>query len=89
MIDAGAERLTPRQLTERLDLAGYQVHKPDCFNYTNKANSITYKARAMGYKHKASGARYAHVDAPRNTLPQLQEIRRNCFVFERGRLWEL
>lgn len=29
------------------------------------------------------------IPAPRDTLPALQEIRRNCFVFERGRIWEL
>ena len=89
MIAAGIEQISPRQLREFLDLAGYQIHKPDCFNYTNSSNEITYKARAMGYTHKASGMRYAHVDAPRDTLPKLQEIRHNCFVFEKGRIWEL
>lgn len=89
MLAGGMKRISPRQLRELLDLAGYQIHKPDCFNYTNSANEITYKARAMGYMHKTSGMRYAHIDAPRDTLPKLQEIRHNCFVFERGRVWEL
>ena len=67
---------------------------PEEWNKSPRANSassneITCKARAMGYLHKASGMRYAHVDAPRDTLPKLQEIRHNCFVFEKGRIWEL
>lgn len=89
LIEGGMRRISPRALRESLAAIGYEIEASDCFCYTNSANEITYKAKAMGYKHKASGMRYAHVDAPRDTLPALQEIRRNHFVFEHGRIWEL
>ncbi len=89
MIAGGMQQISPRTLRDSLDAIGYEINKGDCFCYVNSANEITYKAKSLGYTHKASGIRYAQVDAPKDTLPALQEIRRNMFVFERGRIWEL
>jgi hypothetical protein len=89
MIAGGMHQLTPRDLTERLAAIGYEIDPSATLNYHNTANEISYKAKSLGYTHTASRMRYAHVDAPRETLPALQEIRRNCFVFQHGRIWEL
>lgn len=89
MIAGGMEQISPRELQQRLETCGYSINKGDCFCYVNSANAITYRAKSLGYLHAKSGMRYAHVDAPRDTLPALQEIRRNCFVFQNGRIWEL
>lgn len=68
---------------------GYKISKDCCFNYVNTANEITYRARSIGWTHIASGKSFAHVEAPRETLPALQAMRRNLLVVHRGRLWEL
>ena len=85
----GVEEISRNELVKRAAAIGYAIDPAACFNYVNNANEITYKARAIGWKHTASGMRFAHVDAPRDTLPALQEIRRGCLVIHNGRIWEL
>lgn len=89
MIAGGMEKISKAELINRAAACGYKIDPRFCFSYFNKANALPYKARSIGWRHIASGIRFAHVEAPRDTLPALQEIRRNCFVFERGRIWEL
>ena len=85
----GVEEITLPELVRRADACGYEIDKDACFNYVNSANAITYRARSIGWRHKASGMRFAHVDAPRDTLPQLQAIRFSCIVMHKGRILEL
>jgi len=89
MMAGGMEKISKAELVNRAASCGYAIDPRACFNYTNSLNEVTYRARSIGWRHVASGMRFAHVDAPRETLPALQEIRRNCFVVERGRIWEL
>lgn len=89
MLAGGMEQISKRELILRAENCGYKIDFSMCFNYTNTANLYTYKARSIGWRHIASGIRFAHIDAPRDTLPDLQKIRHNCFVYERGRIWEL
>ena len=89
MLAGGMEKISKAELVNRAASCGYELDPRFCFNYINNLNGITYRARSIGWKHKASGSRFADVDAPRDTLPALQEIRRNCFVVERRRIWEL
>jgi hypothetical protein len=89
MLSGGMEMISKRELMMRAEKCGYKIDPSTSFNYTNGANLHTYKARSVGWRHAASGIRFSHVSAPRDTLPELQEIRHNCFVFERGRIWEL
>lgn len=89
MIAGGMEKISKAELINRAAACGYKIDPAACFSYLNKANELPYNARSIGWRHIASGMGFAHVDAPRDTLPALQEIRRNCFVMERGRIWEL
>jgi len=88
-IAAGCEQVTPAELVNRAAAIGYKIEKDSCFNYVNTANAITYRARSIGWRHIASGKSFAHVDAPRETLPALQAMRQSLLVVHRGRLWEL
>jgi len=89
MLAGGMEKISKAELVKRAASCGYEIDPRVCFNYTNNLNECAYRARSVGWRHKATGMRFAHVEAPRDTLPALQEIRRNCFVVERGRIWEL
>lgn len=89
MVKAGAEQITPAELMNRTAAIGYKISKDCSFNYVNNANEVTYRARSIGWTHIASGMSFAHVDAPKETLPALQTLRFHCFVVHRGRIWEL
>lgn len=89
MIAGGMQLISKRELVERAAACGYHIDASASFSYRNKANKFTYLARSIGWRHTASGERFAHVNAPKDTLPALQEIRFSCFVVERGRIWEL
>ena len=88
-IAGGMEKISKPELINRAAACGYKIAPDACFSYLNKANALPYKARSIGWRHIASGKGFAQIDAPRDTLPALQDIRRNCFVTERGRIWEL
>ena len=89
LIASGMEKISKAELINRAAACGYKIDPRFCFSYFNEANELKYKARSIGWRHIASGKLFAHVDAPRDTLPALQKLRRNCFVFEHGRIWEL
>ena len=65
------EEITLPELIRRAADCGYEIDPSFCFNYVNNANSITYRARSIGWRHKASGMRFAHIAAPRDTLPEI------------------
>ena len=83
------EEITLPELIRRAADCGYEIDPSFCFNYVNNANSITYRARSIGWRPKASGMSFAHIAAPRDTLPQLQAIRQSCLVIHKGRILEL
>lgn len=89
MLAAGAVRISPRELNLRLESIGYRIEPRMCHSYFNTANEFNYKARSMSYTELSTGAGYANVRADHKTLPQLQELRRHYFVFNRGRIWDL
>ena len=91
LLSGGMEQLTVPQFDKAIHDLGYclDTRRGFCFNYVNASNERTYCARSVSYTHIASGKGFAQVDAPRDTLPQLQELRRNNFVVTNGHIWEL
>lgn len=83
---AGMEQLTIEEFTRRVCALGY--FQRFSFNYVNTANAHSYKARSVSILHAKSEKSFANTDSPRDRLPELQEIRRNTFVFHAGRIWE-
>ncbi len=89
MLEGGMILISPSELNEKLDKLGYKVDKSKCFNYQNKSNEIHYAAKHVNIVHKDSEKCFSNVDSPKNKLKELQEIRRDYFVFEDGVIWEL
>lgn len=56
--------------------------------YTNAHNRVAYLAFGVSYTHLATGAGFANVAATRETLPQLQALRRETVILHKGRLVE-
>lgn len=88
MIEGGMEQISSRELEIRLESLGYKLGESFCYENNLNADEFWY-AKSFGITEKASGLSFAHIDAPKKNLPALQEIRRECFVFERGKLWEI
>ena len=89
LLNAGMDKLSASQFNDMIREVGYKINPPNCFYYINTSNEYTYSAKALDYIHINSGIRYAQITAPRDTPPKLQEIRRNYFVVNNGRIWEL
>jgi hypothetical protein len=63
-----------------------------CIKYYNTYNEFHYNAYGMSYtdiKTKLSYAHYTQRDSNGDNLDKLQKIRRNYFVFENNRIWDL
>lgn len=56
--------------------------------YTNAHNRVAYLAFGVSYTHIATGAGFANIAATRETLPELQALRRETVILHRGRLVE-
>lgn len=90
MLDAGMEPMTVAELVERLADLGYSINRGDSFSYTNTLNPPrAWKARSVDLRDDRTGLSFANVDANRDNLPALQELRRNAAVLHRGRIWEI
>lgn len=91
MLDGGMIELSYNDWLARVALYGYRVERDTCFDYVNGANEIAYKARCVSnYVRISDGLGFAHVDGTRDgKFRALQQMRRDCFVFERGRIYEL
>jgi len=91
MFHNGMNLLTAEQFLKQVDHLGYKIESRDCFDYFNTGNERKYKARSMSYYiHKETGLSFDHVDGVRDgNFKLLQEMRRSCFCFENGRIWEL
>jgi len=79
------------ELSRMVTAIGYKIDPSMCCNGVSKCLTgpdagRQYHYRSIGYKHVATGLCFANVNAPKDTLPQLQEIRRNYFVFSAGRI---
>lgn len=87
---AGMEQITPAELDARLETLGYAISKPDCFQYVNGSNAITYRAKSVHIIDKQSRKSFANIESKRGPeLKALQAIRLNCFVFNNNTIWEL
>ena len=88
MTKVGMKRISQVELRERLNAIGYKLGGSFC--YINKLNGgRVWKAKSINIIHKLSGKSFANIDACKENLPELQEIRFNCFTFEAGRIWEI
>jgi hypothetical protein len=89
MTDGGMKLISVAELEARLDELGYYVNKSFSFNYLNNLNGNSYLARSIAIFNKTSKKSFANVESHDDNLPALQEIRKNCFCFENGRIWEI
>jgi len=91
MFHNGMNLLTAAQFLAQVAHLGYKLDNATCFNYFNTGNERKYKARSVSYyTHRETGLSFAHVDGARDgNFMLLQEMRRTCFCFENGRIWEL
>ncbi len=89
-IKHGVKQLTKTQFLDCLEDLGYALEADSCFNYHNTANKIPYLARALYYVEKDTGLSAFNVNARRDdNFRALQAMRRECFVFNNNRIWEL
>jgi len=86
---AGMEPISSNELLARIEPLGYSISKALSFCYTNTLNGTPYLAKSVYIQCSKTKKSFANTESVRDNLPALQEIRRNCFVFENGRIWEL
>ena len=89
MLASGMIQISSKELNRKLKELGYEISKDLSFCYFNKLNKIHFKAKSIGIIHKESGKSFANIASPKDKLKELQEIRFNNFVFEKGRIWGL
>ena len=89
MLAGGMKEITIEELIKAVCDLGYYINSDDSFNYVNSGNQITYKARSIAIRHSISDECFSNIYSPKDKLPELQKIRRNCFVFSNGHIWEL
>lgn len=87
MVAHGMQQWTPRRLLEELDALGYKIDRAGSFSYNSYGNEIPFAARSLRIAEKDTGIGFANIKANGLNIRELQEIRRNTFVFYRGRLW--
>lgn len=93
----GCTPMTPVQLRAAAAQLGYRLDtdkRSTCAvgSYTNNhtpPNGRAYRAFGVSWTDTRTSLGFAHVDADRSQLPELQELRCNTVVFHRGRVWEL
>lgn len=90
LLRSGMVEISRAEWLARVESYGYRVDKLCCFSYLNSHNARPYHARAVAYDDKASGLSFAHYQGRRDEgFQALQKMRFDCFVFERGRIYEL
>jgi hypothetical protein len=94
LIAGGMIELTRSEWLERVASYGYRVEQAECFSYTNgnsPPNARPYKARCVSnYTRKSDGLGFAHYKGTRDAaFRALQDMRFNCYVWARGRIYEL
>ena len=89
MLSGGMIEVSKAKINEMLTEIGYKIKGVNCFDYINTGNDITYRAKSIDLVLEISGISFSNINANRDNLPALQNIRRNYFAFENGRIWEL
>ena len=90
MLRAGMVEISRVEWLARVESYGYRVDKLCCFSYLNSHNARPYHARAVSYDDAESGLSFAHYQGRRDSrFRELQKMRFDCFVFSRGRIYEL
>ena len=91
MFHDGMNLLTAEQFLNQINHLGYKLDAKMCFNYFNSGNTRKYKARCMSnYVNMSNGLSFANIGNPiDNNFKLLQEMRKTCFCYENGRIWEL
>lgn len=90
LLAAGMQEIAFPEFIARLAEYGYKVETDCCLSYINRGNSRTYRARSLAYADIETGLSFAHFNGRRDTrFRQLQNMRRECFVFRGGRIYEL
>lgn len=91
MLNEGREELSKEEFLKRLEELNYKIDNSCTFNYYNNYNEHHYLARSMSYTDKKTGQSYAHFEqrySNGDNLAKLQKLR-DCFVFDKGRIWDL
>lgn len=92
LIAEGMEEISLSDLIDMITPLSYKIDNAMCHNYYNNSNEHNYLARSMHYmdtKTKQSYAHYTQSFSNADNLKQLQKIRRNYFVFDKGRILDL
>jgi hypothetical protein len=91
LLRAGAVEISRAEWLARVESYGYRVNQSDCFSYLNSHNARPYHARCVSnYEDRESGLSFAHYQGRRDSrFKELQKMRFDCFVFSRGRIFEL
>ncbi len=87
-LENGMVAVTSRALKEMLGVLGYKLKHEFCYvngmNYPHR-----WSASAKGIIDTRTGLSFANINANRDKLEDLQDIRRSHLVFENGRVWEI
>mgnify|MGYP001151303482 CR=1 FL=1 len=89
LVESGKQDIHISELEFMLDEIGYYIDQNDSFNYINNLNEIHYNARSISIKDKHTKLDFSNINANRDNLAKLQQIRKDYFCFYRGRIWEL
>lgn len=89
LLDAGAIQISSKDLQDMISPLGYRLGD-ESFCYVNNLNAgETWTAKSMTIVCVKSGKSFANIASSRKNIKQLQKIRLNYFVFEKGKLWEI
>ena len=93
LLAMGCEPMTLEELRARGASIGYRLDtdkRKTCAvgPYSNRSNRRHYAAFGASWTDTRTGLGFAHVDADRSRLPELQELRLNAAVLHRGRVVE-
>lgn len=92
LLSEGLEELSPQDFTAKLTELGYKLDNSLSFDYCNNLNDQSYLARAVSYtniKTKRSAFHFEESNSSPGQLAALQKLRFSCFVWSKGRIWEL
>lgn len=88
LLSAGAQKISSRELKERLSNIGYSLGESFCYDNNLNAGEF-WRAKSFQIIENSSKLSFAHIDAPKKNLKELQAIRQDYFVFENGKIWEI
>ena len=90
MLKIGMKRMSSSELHSSIDQLGYSIDKDCDHKYINHGNEISYLAYSLCFKEKDTQLSFCNIDARKDeNFRKLQDIRRECFVYEKNRVWEL